>query len=109
MVIKKIMAITEENSDNELVLESIEEAVSEDVFFLVHLRDSGICQRPGCRAGGTECHHKIFRSQGGKDTLENLVLLCQEHHAEAHEEQEWRKHWENWKPKKYVDYVINEY
>jgi len=97
------------SEENNLELESIDEAVSEDVYFQVHLRDSGMCQKPGCRASGTEVHHKIFRSQGGLDTMENLVLLCQEHHMEAHENQEVRHFWENWKPKIYKDIIINEF
>lgn len=92
-----------------LELETISEAVTEDIFFSIHLRDSGMCQRPDCRASGTEVHHKIFKSQGGKDEAENLVLLCQEHHQEAHENQDWRLFWEQWKPKKYKDYIIDEY
>jgi len=82
------------------------EVVAKDVYFQVHLRDAGMCQRPKCKHEGTECHHKIFRSHRGGNTLENLVLLCQEHHEEAHEHQEWRAFWEQWQPKKYVDYII---
>ncbi len=85
------------------------ETIKDEIYQKVYERDAGLCQRPQCRAGGTEKHHKIFRSQGGLDTLENLVLLCQEHHKEAHKDQKWRIYWENWKPKKYVDYVIHEY
>jgi hypothetical protein len=43
------------------------------------------CQNPDC--GSTsylEIHHIIFRSQGGKDELDNLVLLCKECHMRAH-------------------------
>ncbi len=32
------------------------------------------CQ--GCAKPGTELHHIIFRSQGGKHDEDNLVLLC---------------------------------
>ena len=87
----------------------LEKDIPASVYELVARRDAEMCQRPGCRASGTECHHKLFRSEGGPDTLENLVLLCQEHHTEAHNEQEWRQYWLKWKPKKYIDYVIHEY
>jgi hypothetical protein len=40
--------------------------------------------------GGVPCfqvvdlHHKILRSQGGKDVPSNLVGLCRFHHSQAH-------------------------
>ena len=106
MVIIKEM---QKENDENLELETIDESVDEDIYFKVHLRDAGMCQRPDCRAGGTEVHHKIFRSAGGKDEEQNLVLLCQEHHQEAHENQDWRLYWEQWQPKKYKDIIIDEY
>jgi len=33
---------------------------------------------------GLAIHHKVKRSQGGKHELNNLILLCGRHHAEAH-------------------------
>lgn len=30
-------------------------------------------------------HHIIFRSQGGEDTLENLITLCAHHHRRIHD------------------------
>jgi len=94
----------------EIELETIQEAlVPEELYEKVFQRDAGLCQRPECRAGGTQTHHIVFRSQGGPDIPGNLVLLCQDHHSEAHENQIWRHYWEKWKPKKYVDYIIHEY
>ncbi|NQU04256.1 MAG: HNH endonuclease [Syntrophaceae bacterium] len=29
-------------------------------------------------------HHIIFRSQGGPDTMENMITLCKKCHAKAH-------------------------
>ena len=37
-----------------------------------------------CPWNGEDFHHKILRSQGGKDIAENLVRLCRVHHTEAH-------------------------
>lgn len=53
-------------------------------------RDGHMCQ--GHKLGYTctthwwmlSVHHKIFRSQGGSDTEENLILLCDVCHKKAH-------------------------
>lgn len=38
-------------------------------------RDNFTCQVCGCHTEAP-CHHVIFRSQGGNDTLDNLITLC---------------------------------
>lgn len=47
---------------------------------LVHDRDQNICRC--CGARGTQCHHVLFRSQGGEDEPSNLILLCAECHMD---------------------------
>jgi hypothetical protein len=48
-------------------------------------RDGGRCQVPGCRhAVFTDVHHLRPRSEGGANTLENLVTLCSAHHRAIH-------------------------
>jgi 5-methylcytosine-specific restriction endonuclease McrA len=40
-----------------------------------------------CEVEGRRCvdvHHLIFKSQGGKDIIENLIGLCRDCHNEAH-------------------------
>lgn len=38
-----------------------------------------------CGSGyGLQCHHIVFRSQGGKSELKNLACLCLQCHNEAH-------------------------
>lgn len=69
-------------------------------------RDNYQCQHPGCGSTLLEKtpHHIKFKSQGGKDRLDNLVSLCPNHHREVHEGKQsayWRKHWENWASAKY--------
>jgi 5-methylcytosine-specific restriction protein A len=44
----------------------------------------GRCEEPGCGGPVFEVHHKIPLSQGGTDLPENLVALCELHHAAAH-------------------------
>lgn len=45
-----------------------------------------VCSRREVWAGRghLEAHHRLMRSQGGPDTLENLVAVCRTHHAEIH-------------------------
>lgn len=65
-------------------------------------RDNYQCQHPGCGSTLLERvpHHIIFKSQGGKDEIDNLVTLCPGHHKEVHEGKEckyWRRYWVNWR------------
>ncbi len=60
------------------------------VLHQVRLRDQGRCTQ--ILSSGRRCnhrrwietHHKVPVSQGGPDTLENLVTLCNAHHRAAH-------------------------
>jgi 5-methylcytosine-specific restriction endonuclease McrA len=49
------------------------------------MRDGYRCQQ--CGKGGVrlEAHHLVFREQGGKDTLSNLLTLCEQCHHRVHE------------------------
>src|SRR3954469_24602822 len=48
-------------------------------------RDGGRCQVPGCRhATFVDVHHLRRRSEGGANTIENLVTLCGAHHRASH-------------------------
>jgi len=48
-------------------------------------RDGGCCRVPGCRqAVFVDVHHLELRSEGGGNTLENLVTLCAAHHRATH-------------------------
>ena len=37
-----------------------------------------------CGAPATDVHHVVFRSQGGKDDVNNVVCLCRACHEAAH-------------------------
>jgi len=51
----------------------------------VMLRDHGTCRVPGCRAAANiEVHHIVPWSVGGAHTLDNLLALCDGHHAAHH-------------------------
>jgi hypothetical protein len=48
-------------------------------------RDGGRCRVPGCRhAVFVDVHHLELRSEGGRNTLENLATLCSAHHRALH-------------------------
>jgi len=49
----------------------------------VVLRDNFHCQDCGVYTEN-QPHHIIFKSRGGDDTAENLILLCQKCHAQKH-------------------------
>ena len=42
------------------------------------------CEVPNCGKQCVDVHHVTPRSQGGKDTIENLMGLCRECHHEVH-------------------------
>ena|ERR1035437_9422216 len=67
-----------------------------EVYARVRERDQHRCQYPiemdargdtwrKCGVSNhTEAHHRRIRGQGGDDTMENLILLCKEHHDHCH-------------------------
>ena len=48
------------------------------------VRDRG-CRFPGCGSRHTQAHHVIPWAEGGKTSLDNLILLCRFHHRAVHE------------------------
>jgi 5-methylcytosine-specific restriction endonuclease McrA len=63
--------------------------VPADIYQAVAARDWG-CRAerlvPSVRCWGRlDPHHVHRRSQGGQDTVENLILLCRAHHSWVHE------------------------
>lgn len=54
------------------------------VYERVRHRDYHLCRV--CLRGSqpTEVHHIILRSAGGEDVEDNLILLCKDHHMDAH-------------------------
>lgn len=37
-----------------------------------------------CGKTAVDIHHVVFKSQGGKDEISNLIALCRECHIKAH-------------------------
>lgn len=56
----------------------------EIVYQVVCKRAQYHCECPFCTRRNIEIHHIKKRSQGGKDNLDNLMVLCHEHHEMAH-------------------------
>jgi 5-methylcytosine-specific restriction endonuclease McrA len=48
-------------------------------------RDHWKCRSCGSR-NNLHCHHIIFRSQGGEDTMENILVLCSACHDGVHKD-----------------------
>jgi hypothetical protein len=49
-------------------------------------RDGYRCRVPGCHAtANLDVHHILFLMYGGKNTLANLITLCEGHHLALHE------------------------
>jgi len=48
------------------------------------LRDRYTCQHGGKRGMRLEAHHIVYREHGGKDTLSNLLTLCEICHHKLH-------------------------
>lgn len=47
-------------------------------------RDRGVCQLCGRFTVVPEFHHAVFRSQGGGDEVDNVLILCHECHHVIH-------------------------
>jgi 5-methylcytosine-specific restriction endonuclease McrA len=52
------------------------------VSAVVRKRDGGKCR--ACGKPGTEVHHIVYRSHGGKDVASNLILTCMRCHRAIH-------------------------
>lgn len=51
----------------------------------VYKRDRWRCRHCKSMSDGLTAHHIIFRSQGGKDELTNLICLCWNCHRAVHD------------------------
>jgi hypothetical protein len=61
-------------------------AVSGQLLRVLRHRDGAACRYPGCeRKRWLHAHHLVHWGDGGATNLDNLVLLCQEHHRLIHE------------------------
>jgi 5-methylcytosine-specific restriction endonuclease McrA len=40
-----------------------------------------------CQSKAVDVHHIVFKSQGGKDEIKNLMALCRKCHDKAHNEE----------------------
>lgn len=59
--------------------------LDENVRIACLLRDDYTCQQCRKQHCRLEAHHLIYREQGGKDSLANLVTLCEQCHHKVHQ------------------------
>lgn len=57
----------------------------------VYERDNGLCQM--CMSKGTEIHHVVFKSRGGRGVATNGLTLCQHCHRKVHMNAELTDYW----------------
>lgn len=58
------------------------EGFPEELWQYVYTRDNGICQITG--GGGSQEHHILHKSHGGKNCANNLILLSKRGHDIQH-------------------------
>jgi len=54
-------------------------------YFGYGIDDTILCER--CNSKAADIHHIVYKSQGGKETIYNLIALCRDCHNLAHNEQ----------------------
>lgn len=57
-------------------------AIPREVICEVMKRSQGYCEAEGCGLVGKELDHDTPVGLGGENTVENIRLLCRQHHAE---------------------------
>jgi len=90
---KSALTLQEENSNKSFTpqTKSIRRSLPATLKHRVYLRDQGQCSawdesHQKCQSQRfLEIHHLLPLSQGGKDELENLTLLCSGHHKALHD------------------------
>jgi hypothetical protein len=73
-------------------------------------RDRGQCQNPGCQRPNrrvpyreAHLHHIVEHTKGGKTTLQNGILICQECHSDRAEMQRLMPHFQEYLSRIYAD------
>jgi len=64
---------------------------SKSIRHKVYERENGSCQNCGGR--GSEVHHVVPRSRGGRGVISNALLLCDNCHRLIHKENELMDFW----------------
>jgi hypothetical protein len=59
-------------------------SLDENLRIACLMRDNYTCQHCSRRNCRLEAHHLVYRERGGKDTLANLLTLCEGCHAKVH-------------------------
>lgn len=57
-------------------------------YMIPDLAEGGVPEGFRCAREAAHPHHRVKRSKGRDDRLENLVALCKKHHRQQHPEKE---------------------
>ena len=65
----------------------------QDMRSRVFVRSAGLCDICGgyLNPNVWECHHRVLRSQGGRDDMHNLLALHLGCHTKAHNNRDWAR------------------
>jgi hypothetical protein len=93
------VVITEDERGEPLSIGRKSRLVPTAIARAVRARDNNRCRFPGCKNRRfVHCHHVDHWSNGGETALDNLMLLCTQHHTLVHEggfriDKDYRDRW----------------
>lgn len=82
----RIRTVVHDGRSNVLDVGRSHRLVTERQYRALVVRDHGHCTHPGCpNTRGLQAHHVVHWIHGGHTDLNNLILLCERHHAAHHD------------------------
>lgn|SRR5690625_925462 len=86
-----IQPVPKPNHSRRVPKRSARNSFSKSTRNAIYERDNGQCQM--CGGIGTEIHHVVFRSQGGRGVETNGLTLCRSCHRRVHDDVELAEYW----------------
>jgi len=81
----RIRTVVHDGASNVLDVGRSHRLVTDRQYRALLLRQQGHCAHPGCpNTKALHAHHRIHWIHGGRTDLDNLLLLCERHHAAHH-------------------------
>jgi len=86
VIIEDVQVDIAKLNDNNLKGEDYQKSnkLDENLRMACLIRDNFTCQVCKAKNVKLEAHHIIYRSKGGKDTIKNLITLCEKCHKKVH-------------------------